>query len=86
MEEAQPLALLFQLIAKEAEETILEVILTTFQGYYIEVTLKSGVNKNPFVCPFQDRRFQNPDILQTVSEIFTCDRQFWTKQMWKNMC
>ena len=31
----------------------------------------------------QDRQFQNPDRLQTVSEIFTCDRQFWTKQMWK---
>ena len=46
----------------------------------------SGVNKKPLVCPFQDRQFQNPDRLQTVSEIFTCDRQIWTKQMWKNMC
>ena len=45
----------------------------------------SGVNKLPFAWPFQARQFQNPDVLQTVSEIFTCYRQFWTKQIWKNM-
>ena len=33
MEEAQPLALLFQLIAKEAVETILEVILSIFEQF-----------------------------------------------------
>jgi len=36
----------------------------------------SGVNKKPFACPFQDRQFQNPDRLKTVSEIFACDGQF----------
>ena len=42
----------------------------------------SGVNKKPFVCPFQYRQ----DRLQTASDIITCDRQFMTKQIWKNMC
>ena len=56
---------------------------------------KTGVNIKHLACPFQDRQFQNPDRLidsfrtqtdlQTVSEIFTCDRQFWTKQMQKIM-
>ena len=27
----------------------------------------AGVNKRPFACPFQDRQFQNPDKLETVS-------------------
>ena len=45
--------------------------------------MDAGVNKKPFACPFQDRQFQNPDRLKTVSEKFTCDGQFWTKQMWK---
>ena len=38
--------------------------------------LPAGVNKKPFACPFQDRQFQNPDRLKTVSEIFACDGQF----------
>ena len=34
------------------------------------------MNKKPFAWPFQARQFQNPDIVKTVSEIFTCYRNF----------
>ena len=41
------------------------------------------MNKKLFVWHFQARRFQNSDRIETVSESFTCDRQFWTEQIAK---
>ena len=32
--------------------------------------INPGVNKKPFAWPFQARQFQNPDVLQTVSDFF----------------